>query len=181
MKKQPEITARTKKAFVDAFCEIYSQKPIEKISIQEIANKAGYNRSSFYQHFCDIYELLNFLENDVLDSIHQKLNDGSKGIQEVMSLFDEKGDYLNALFGNYGSSHFIERLKASIPFEAHKLDISKDDPMTPYLMEFHLSTSFSLYRLWYSRQKDISPEKLFNLILRLYTGGISAVEKKVNH
>jgi len=175
MKKQPEITARTKKAFVDAFCEIYSQKPIEKISVQEIANKAGYNRSSFYQHFCDIYELLDCLENDVLDSIHQKLHDDKKGIQEIMSLFDEKEVYLKALFGDYGSNHFIEKLKASIPFEAHNLNTAIDDPMTPYLMEFHLSTSFSLYQLWHRRKRDISQEDLLSLILRLYTGGISAI------
>ena len=177
MKKQPEITTKTKKAFVDAFCELYSQKPIEKISVQEIANKAGYNRSSFYQHFCDIYELLDYLENDALDSIRQKLNDGKGSMQDIMFLLDEKEHYLNALFGEYGNNHFIERLKASIPFEAHKLHISKESPILPYLMEFHLSTVFSLYRLWHRRQKDISPEDLLSLVFRLYTGGISAVEK----
>ena len=178
MRKQPEVTARTKQAFTDAFCELYSQKPIEKISVQEIANKAGYNRSSFYQHFCDIYKLLDCLENDVLVSICQKINDGKGGIQEVMSALEEKRLYLNALFGDYGSGHFIERLKANIPFEAHKLDISKDDMLTPYLMEFHLTTVFSLYRLWHCRQRDIPPEELLNLILRLYTGGISSVIEK---
>ena len=39
MKKQPEITDKTRQAFIEVFCELYSQKPIEKISIQEIANK----------------------------------------------------------------------------------------------------------------------------------------------
>ena len=177
MKKQPELTAKTKQAFLNAFCELYSQKPIEKISVQEIANKAGYNRSSFYQHFCDIYELLDCLENDVLISIRQKLNDGKGNIQDIIALLEEKKFYLNALFGDYGNSHFIERLKANIPFEAHKLSISKDDSITPYLMEFHLTTVFSLYRLWHCRQRDISPEELLNLVLRLYTGGISAVIK----
>ena len=179
MKKQPEITARTKKAFVDAFCELYSQKPIEKIPVQEITNKAGYNRSSFYQHFCDIYELLDCLENDVLDSISQKLSDGKGSISDVMSVFEEKRFYLNALLGDYGNSHFIERLKASIPFEAHKLSTSKDDPMTPYLMEFHLTTVFSLYRLWHRRNRDMPPEDLLRLMFRLYTGGISAINNNV--
>ena len=175
MKKQPEITARTKKAFIDSFCELYSKKPIEKISVQEITNKAGYNRSSFYQHFCDIYELLDCLENDVLDSIHQKLSDCKGSISEVISVLEERKFYLNALFGDYGNSHFIERLKASIPFEAHKLNTLKDDPITPYLMEFHLTTVFSLYRLWHRKNRDMPPEELLNLVSQLYTGGISAV------
>ena len=171
MKKQPEVTEKTKKAFMNAFCELYCQKPIEKISVQEIANKAGYNRSSFYQHFCDIYELLDYLESDVMDFFLQK---GMESVQEITSLHEEKGFYLSALFGDYGSNHFLERLKSNIPFEAHKLGVPKDNPIAPYLMEFHLSTVLSMLRLWYRRQRDITPEEFLDLTLRLYTGGILA-------
>lgn len=73
MKKQPQITEKTRQTFVDVFCELYSQKPIEKISVQEIANKSGYNRSTFYQYFTDIYELLDALENDLLNDIKEEL------------------------------------------------------------------------------------------------------------
>jgi Transcriptional regulator len=175
MKKQPNVTDNTKKAFINAFCELYCQKPIEKISVQEIANNAGYNRSSFYQHFCDIYELLDFIENDVLDSMHQKLNGGKGNVQEIMCLYNEKRLYLDALFGDYGGTRFLEKLKANVPFESHKLNIPKDDPITPYLMEFHLSTVLSLLRLWHRRKNDLPPEKLLDLAYRLYVGGISAI------
>ena len=175
MKKQPEVTAKTKKAFLDAFCELYSQKPIEKISVQEITNKAGYNRSSFYQHFRDVYDLLDYLEKDVLDLMHQRMQMDNGSIQELISVFDEKGFYLNALFGDYGGNRFLEKLKATVPFESHKLNISNENPMSPYLMEYHLSTVLSLLRLWHRRQRDISPEEILNLIFRLYMGGISAI------
>ena len=58
MKKQPEKTAKTKQIFVDVFCKLYTQKPFEKILVQEITNKAGYNRSTFYEYFSDMYDLL---------------------------------------------------------------------------------------------------------------------------
>jgi AcrR family transcriptional regulator len=177
MKKQPEVTAKTKKAFMDAFCELYSQKPIEKISVQEITNMAGYNRSSFYQHFRDVYDLLDYLEKDVLDSMRQRQMDKGS-IQKMLSAFDEKGFYLNALFGDYGGNRFLEKLKDNIPFESHQLNISKENPLSPYLMEYHLSTVLSLLRLWHRRQRDISPEEILNLIFRLYTGGISAMNEK---
>jgi len=177
MKKQPEVTAKTKKAFMDAFSELYSLKPIEKISVQEITNMAGYNRSSFYQHFRDVYDLLDYLEKDVLDSMRQRQMDKGS-IQKMLSAFDEKGFYLNALFGDYGGNRFLEKLKDNIPFESHQLNISKENPLSPYLMEYHLSTVLSLLRLWHRRQRDISPEEILNLIFRLYTGGISAMSEK---
>jgi len=176
MKKQPEVTEKTKRAFMDAFCELYSQKPIEKISVQEITNKAGYNRSSFYQHFHDIYELLDYVEKDVLSLLHQRLHTDKGSIQEMISVFDEKGFYLNALFGEYGGNRFLELLKANVSFESHKLNIPKDSSLSPYLMEFHLTTVLSLLRLWYRRQRDIPSEEILSLIFRLYSGAISTIK-----
>jgi len=176
MKKQPEVTDKTKRAFMDAFCELHAQKPIERISIQEIANKAGYNRSSFYQHFCDIYELLDYLESHVLASMLPKQPDEKTSIQQFLLPNNEMSFYLNTLFGEYGSNHFIERLKTVIPYESHKLNLPKDEPLSPYLLEFHLSTVLSLFRLWYQRGQDISQEELFTLINCLYTKGVTAVQ-----
>jgi len=175
MKKKPDVTDKTKKAFMDAFCELYAQKPIERISVQEIANIASYNRSSFYQHFCDIYELLDYLESYVFSSMFAKQLDEEASFQEFLLPSKEMGFYLNTLFGEYGSNHFIERLKAVVPYESHKLSLSEDDPLSPYLMEFHLSTVLSLFRLWYQKGQDLSQEELFELIHSLYTRGISSV------
>ncbi|MDR0489327.1 MAG: TetR/AcrR family transcriptional regulator [Propionibacteriaceae bacterium] len=175
MKKQPEVTQKTKRAFMDAFCELYVQKPIERISIQEITNRAGYNRSSFYQHFCDIYELLDYLENYVLDSMLEKLPADNAWLQGLLTPDNETNFYLKTLFGEFGSSHFIERLKASVPLDSHKTSISSDDPLAPYIMEFHLSTVLSLMRLWYQRDQDLSQAELSELTYRLYMGGTSAL------
>ncbi|MBQ8625170.1 MAG: TetR/AcrR family transcriptional regulator [Agathobacter sp.] len=48
MKKQPEITDATRQAFIDVFCEYYLERPIEKITVKEISEKAGYSRVTFY-------------------------------------------------------------------------------------------------------------------------------------
>ena len=68
------LKLRTKqgKTFINVFCDLYSQKPIGKISIQEIAKQVGYNRSTFYQYFTDIYELLDYVEERVLNPLRRK-------------------------------------------------------------------------------------------------------------
>ena len=48
MKKQPHITEQTKNNLRIAFWSLYAQKPIEKISIKEITELAGYNRGTFF-------------------------------------------------------------------------------------------------------------------------------------
>ena len=175
MKKQPKSTEKTKQAFIDVFCELYTQKPIEKISVQEITNKAGYNRCTFYEHFNDIYSLLNHVKDDVWDFLRQKAHEVHDVVQNVISLYKEKGTYLNALLGDYGNNHFAEKLKTEFPLEVQELALPDDNQFSPYLIEFHRATVLSLFRLWHSRQEDLSLDELVNLILRLYQGGLQQV------
>ncbi|WP_169091299.1 TetR/AcrR family transcriptional regulator [Paenibacillus sp. PL91] len=180
MKKQPEITGKTRQSFINVFCELYCQKPIEKITVKEISNKSGYNRSTFYQYFTDVYDLLTFIENEILDYIREKLKkteqDETKP-QDLLLLFEEKGAYLNALLGDYGSIRFIGKLKNEFFSHEQTFCFPKDSSVTPYLLEFHISTSFSLLHLWQRRQKDLPPDQLISLIEMLFTSGISSVIK----
>ena len=180
MKKQPEITDKTRQKFMDVFCELYSQKPIEQITIQEIAKKSGYNRSTFYQYFSDIYELLDYVETDMLNYIKGELKkeeESNDSVQDMLHCFEKESHIsaLNALFGDYGSSRFLERLKKEIPVDKWALNLPDDSAKTPYLIEFYISTALSLFRLWFRRQMDLPRDELFELVHSLYTGGISTV------
>lgn len=177
MNKQPEITDKTRQTFVNAFCDLYSQKPIEKISIQEIANKSGYNRSTFYQYFTDIYELLDYVEEKVLKSINEEMASrefSTHAFQDALHCLENTEEILvlKALLGDYGSVHFVERLKREIPFEKLIVDFPTNAALTPYLIEFYISTLISLFRLWIRNGKDLPPEELVQLIDNLFANGI---------
>jgi hypothetical protein len=66
-------------------------------------------------------------------------------------------------------------LKGEFFSDAQKYCFPKDNSVTPYLLEFQVSTAFSLLRLWQRRQKDLPPDELYNLIDMLFTSGISSV------
>ncbi|MCD7750028.1 MAG: TetR/AcrR family transcriptional regulator [Oscillospiraceae bacterium] len=57
MKKQPEVTERTRQRFLEAFWSLVREKPVAKISVSELTKRAGYNRSTFYEYFLDTDEL----------------------------------------------------------------------------------------------------------------------------
>ncbi|MEK5416912.1 TetR/AcrR family transcriptional regulator [Paenibacillus sp. FSL L8-0708] len=183
MKKQPQITEKTKQKFVEVFCELYSQKPIEKISIQEISNKSGYNRSTFYQYFTDIYELLNSVENDLLNEMKKELANKELSldtVQDTLYCLDKKEHLLvlNALLGDYGSVRFLKRLKKEIALNQLELNVPQHQSLTPYFIEFYLTTALSLFRLWLQRQKDLSSEEFFKLVENLYSRGFTPYIKE---
>ena len=53
----PRVT-RTRKLIEDAFREVMNEKGFEELSVQEVADRAGINRVTFYSHFTDKYGLL---------------------------------------------------------------------------------------------------------------------------
>ncbi|MGX7203730.1 TetR/AcrR family transcriptional regulator [Enterococcus pingfangensis] len=177
MNKQPELTEQTKQKFMNSFCDLYSRKSIEKISIQEIATKAGYNRSTFYQYFTDIYDLLDVVENSLLNEVQASLatkHDSNTEIRDALQCMESEEHFtaLKALLGVYGSGHFLERLKKEISFDKLNFPFHENAALSPYLVEFYLATALSLFRLWLQRGKDLPSEEVFALMDNLYKSGV---------
>ncbi|NIK70416.1 TetR/AcrR family transcriptional regulator [Paenibacillus sp. BK720] len=162
---------------------MWSQKPIEKISVQEIAIKSGCNRSTFYQYFTDIYELLDSVENDLLNDIKKELANNELSmhtVQDTLCCLDKREHLLvlNALLGDYGSARFVKRLKKEITLDQLELNVPQNHSLTPYFIEFYLATALSLFRLWLQRQKDLSSEEFLKLVENLYSRGITPYFKE---
>ena len=61
----------------ESLIELSAKKPIEKITIKEITDKAGVIRPTFYNHFQDKYELIEWIiKNDLLEAMIPLLNAG---------------------------------------------------------------------------------------------------------
>ena len=57
---------KTKEALAVSFKELVLTQPIEKITIKEITDRAGVIRATFYNHFQDKYELLEWIIKEEL-------------------------------------------------------------------------------------------------------------------
>lgn len=64
-KTDPRIL-RTRKLIMDSFVELSAEKEFKDITIKDITTEAMINRSTFYYHFEDIYDLLEKALSEVL-------------------------------------------------------------------------------------------------------------------
>lgn len=64
---------RTRKCIKDAFIELRKTKPIEKITVKELAALASINKATFYSHYSDIYDLSEQLEDETIFSILENI------------------------------------------------------------------------------------------------------------
>lgn len=70
MKKSNDRRIRyTRYALQNALIVCMQQKPFNRITVREICETADINRSTFYMHYKDIYELLDEIEEQVYQEI----------------------------------------------------------------------------------------------------------------
>ena len=60
---------KSNRKITDAFVELRSRKPIEKISVTELCKLAGVNKSTFYAHYQDIYDLSDKIETRIVEDV----------------------------------------------------------------------------------------------------------------
>ena len=66
----------TKKGLAVSLKKLLSKKELSKITISNITDECGVNRQTFYYHFKDIYDLLEWIyKNEVIDEIDNKDED----------------------------------------------------------------------------------------------------------
>ena len=64
----------TKQAIKASFMKLLNQKPLSKISVRDIVEDCGINRNSFYYHFQDIMEVVEWYQDQALrQSIEKSL------------------------------------------------------------------------------------------------------------
>ena len=74
----PRVT-RTKKLLMDAFREIAKEKKLQTITIKDITERATVNRATFYAHFYDKYDIMDYtLSETVLKNLNDALDVSSE-------------------------------------------------------------------------------------------------------
>lgn len=175
MKKKPEQTEMTRNSFLDAFWILYEKRSIEQITVKDICNMAGYNRSTFYQYYTDVYDLLHKAEDQFLADIgksvvmivEQAQNwDLASMIQAVFKLLERNNRYISVLFGPHGNTAFTHRLVENLKpiwvkyfFQTAQYTPAEVD----LLMEHNMMGLLSMFQKWFFDQNSISQERFIQL------------------
>ena len=96
---------KTKKNIRDAFLELRKKHSVEEIKVNTLCEKAMVNKTTFYNHYQDIYELSAELEAEVLDDffanfkdIDLMLSDPNRCINGMHVALERNNDMLRILF-----------------------------------------------------------------------------------
>ena len=103
----------TKRALAAAMKELMEQMPFSKISVSDIAEQCGMNRKSFYYHFKDKYDLVNWIFD--MEYLQLSSRQDYAGIwdflTELCSFFYENRSFYRRALRIEGQNSFLEHFK----------------------------------------------------------------------
>ncbi len=78
----------TKAAIADTFMELLQEHTIDHIKVKDLAEKCGINRQTFYYHFADIYDLMEWtLDNELKKFMQRYAKTDSDWQEQLQQLF----------------------------------------------------------------------------------------------
>lgn len=182
MRKSSEKAAETQTALTTAFWELYKEKPITKITVKEITDRAGFYRSTFYFYFTDVYHVLEKVESAILSDweamIAEVLEEGRLDtmLELATTFYDRYGEYLSVLLSPAGDPAFLQKIKDTLRPKMYSVfQVSADHTQIDLIFEFSISAVLAFLTGWYRNGRQIPAREAVALIRALVTKGVLPV------
>lgn len=163
----------TKNILADTFCKLMETKSFKKITVEDITNSYGACRQTFYNHFKDKYDLINWIYlNDHRQAL-ASLETGNtwreslylsylvfwkhKQFYKSVSMEDGQNNFIDFLWGfcnlfyeqsivkRYGSEEITDELRFSIHFNNYG--------------------AVNMFKMWLEDGLKNTPEEMANLLV----------------
>lgn len=141
---------KTKNSIINAFIELRAKKEIEKITVKELCEKAMINKSTFYSHYTDIYDLSEHLENQIANEIiasleHPEdiLTKPKEFIRELFYAHMSQANLIQTLFSGSRSNQLFYKIEKSLKEIIYEMYPNyKDNTVANIILTYSIYGSF---------------------------------------
>ena len=170
----------------EAFLRLLEKKDISYITVKEICETAGVNRSTFYLHYSDIPGLLAEVENEMMEEMQRAIRehpiDPGKDsvyyfIQDLFHVLDENRQIASALVGPHGDIGFVHKLEQLLEEKSREslaaLVPEKSGEMK-YFYSYCLNGCLGFVKTWLETGEKETPEYAAEMAYRMVVSSVTA-------
>ncbi len=158
----------TKHALAASLRALMEEHPFEKITVAQICEQCGINRKSFYYHFKDKYDLVNWIFDSDLVALAVSdidLNDEDSMWRLLKTLGDyfyENRDFYRKAFQIKGQNSFADHFRElSQPLFKNRLAALVGEENTDeFVLDFFTDASLSALERWLTAKECVPPEQV---------------------
>lgn len=178
--KSPQRRTLTKRLIREALLELLKTKTIQKISVRELCDAAGVNRTTFYNHYDGTYEVLAEIEDSFLaqlsaeEPLEETTTNLERHIELLCTRLQKNRDVSLLLLENNADPHFSEKLitvrKCGNVWK--KLDDTYSEDEQLLLGDFLSSGAYALVFRWLKNGCQQSPKQVAELLTKVIRHGV---------
>lgn len=181
--KTDRRVAKTKRAIYKAVAELLSEKDINEVTVKDIAELADINRKTFYNHYSDVQQLLEEIENDIAEKFTELLDatDFLQAIHEPATLFDQiyviiskDLDLNGVLFKMQKNVRLVNKLIDIVSATASQY-LDKDPVKVGLVVRYIFAGEMAVYQEWFNSNRDLPMPELSDTLNRLSISGINGL------
>lgn len=176
---------RTKMLLQNALVDLKLEKAVGKISVKELTQKADVNRSTFYLHYLDIYDMLEQMENEFVETIQGFFHDFFTPLPTSMPLtlfvnisewLEQDKEYYVKLLRGSASGYIFEELESRIRDEfltlLYLIFLDEESLDLRTRVNFTVSGTVGVLRMWVMEGGNISLVELSETIDDILNNGM---------
>lgn len=158
----------------DSFKELVLEKSVEKITIKEITDRAGVIRVTFYNHFQDKYELLEWICREEIVSPTRILLQNNMRREAVRFMFTailKNKDFYSHVAHTQGQNSFSSTVRQLICetieeyFKSNEFDknVKYSWLSGKWVADYYAMSLTHILMSWIDRDMSVSPEEMVDI------------------
>lgn len=180
---------KTRRQLRQGLTKLMMEKNIQDITVRELTDLVDINRSTFYAHYKDIYQLLESIEQEMMAEFIEVVGRSSpcanaiEPLPMLLGVFEFVAQYSDmclVLIGQNGDISFVNRLKEILKERCLKDWMRLFAGCPPYLYEyfydFNVSGCMGILQRWLESGMRESPQEIARLSTRMILEGIRVMQ-----
>ncbi|EOT23492.1 hypothetical protein C805_03153 [Eubacterium sp. 14-2] len=170
----------------ESFKELACRQPIEKITIKAVTDKAGVIRPTFYNHFQDKYELLEWIiQVQILEPIRPLIHAGmvDEALILIFTLLKKEKEFYEMAVRLEGQNSFEDIVKKCVEGILMEVIQSKSPSarqkhpwLTPeHIAQYYAQSMCFVVIHWIKSGMTVEPEEITNIYNYIITRSMSQV------
>lgn len=164
----------TKRDLAAAMKALMDEVPFSKITVEDICKKCNLNRTSFYYHFRDKFDLANWIfDTECLQMVEENLKKQQMSDAVDWELYRRLSDYLYANRGFYSNAF---QVKGQNSMSEHFRELCRpilrkllqqamgDQPVHTFQVEFFADAILCSMERWITDKDCMPPEQFVDLL-----------------
>ena len=170
----------TKTALADSLKKLMAEKAFHKIKVDDIAGGCGLTRQSFYYHFKDKYDLMNWIyytETARFMAAHDTLEHWTDGLRDLCEYMRQNETFYRNALNTTGQNSFPEYLydyitTVSISAIEGMLCAEYDREKWDFVVQFFATAFVAFIVRWANHGMKEDPQEYIAKIRGLFDGSV---------